>query len=114
MLEAMKKELLPKLQEENMVASAYVSGAEQGVIALDDGLGELENAVDALRDGITEFKNNGSGDLKKLSGDAKKLQDILNNVRLLKQAGLAYTSYSGLPEGKTGSVSFLYETDEIK
>lgn len=114
MLETMKKELLPKLQEENMVASAYVSGAEQGVIALDDGLGELEKAVDTLRDGITEFKNNGSGDLKKLSGDAKKLQDILNNVRLLKQAGLAYTSYSGLPEGKTGSVSFLYETDEIK
>lgn len=28
-----------------MVASAYVSGAEQGVTALDDGLEELEKAV---------------------------------------------------------------------
>lgn len=114
MMEALKKELLPKLQEENMVAAAYFSGAEKGVTALDDGLGELEKAVDSLRSGITEFKNNGSGDLKKLSKDAKKLQTILDNTKALKQAGLAYTSYSGLPEGKTGSVSFLYETEEIK
>lgn len=114
MIETMKKELLPKLQEENMVASLYFSGAEKGVTALDDGLGELEKAVDSLRSGITEFKNNGSGDLKKLSRDARKLQNILDNTKALKQAGLAYTSYSGLPDGKTGSVSFLYETEEIK
>lgn len=114
MMQTMQKELLPKLMEENMVASGYVSGAQQGIAALDSGLEKLENVVDSLRSGITEFKNSGSGDLKKLSGDAKKLQNILKNVKALKQAGLAYTSYSGLPEGKTGSVSFLYETEEIE
>ena len=114
MIEALKKELLPKLQEENLVAAGYFSGAEKGVTALDDGMSELEKAVDSLRSGITEFKNNGSGDLKKLSKDARKLQNILDNTKALKQAGLAYTSYSGLPDGKTGSVSFLYETEEIK
>ena len=113
MMETLKKELLPKLQEENMVASAYFDGAKKGISTLDSGLSKLEEAVETLRSGVTEFKNNGSGDLKKLSGDAKKLQNILSNVKALKQAGLAYTSYSGLPEGKTGSVSFLYETEEI-
>ena len=114
MMEELGEKLLPKLQEENMVASAYFSGAEKGVTALNDGLEELENAVGTLRDGISDFKYNGSGDLKKLSKDAKKLQNILDNAKALKQAGLAYTSYSGIPEGKTGSVFFLYETEEIK
>lgn len=114
MIAELKKELLPKLQEENMVAAAYITGAQKGIAALDEGLEALGDAVSTLRDGISDFKNNGSGDLKKLSKDAKKLQDILNNAKALKQAGLRYTSYSGLPEGKTGSVSFLYETEEIK
>lgn len=114
MMEKLKTELLPKIQEENEVAIVYFTGAKKGVTELDDGLGELEEGVNALRSGISEFKNGSSGDLKKLSEDAKKLQNILDNTKALKQAGLAYTSYSGLAEGKTGSVSFLYETEEIK
>ena len=93
---------------------AYFTGAKKGVTELDDGLGELEEGINALCSGISEFKNGSSGDLKKLSEDAKKLQNILDNTKALKQAGRAYTSYSGLAEGKTGSVSFLYETEEIK
>ena len=42
------------------------------------------------------------------------MQDILDTVKALRAAGKEYTNFSGLPEGKTGSVTFLYETAEIK
>lgn len=114
MIEELKTKLLPKIQEENMVAAAYVGGAADGSSKLKEAVGQMGEAVNKFRDGITQFQSNGSRELKKLSRDADKMQDILDTVKALRAAGKEYTNFSGLPDGKTGSVTFLYETAEIK
>lgn len=106
--------LLAKLQEENMVSSAYVSGAMEGAGKLKSAMKKMSEGVEEFRDGITQFKDNGSGELKKLARDADKLQNIMDTLKAMKRAGEGYTSFSGLAEGQKGSVSFLYETEEIK
>lgn len=105
--------LIPKLMEENMVANAYVSGAAEGGTKLKDAMKKMGDAVNEFQDGISQFRDNGSGELKKLARDADKMRDIMDTLKAMRQAGLDYTSFTGLPQGKTGSVSFLYETDEI-
>lgn len=106
--------LLTKIFEENAVAGAYVSGTAEGAQKVDDVLDEMKDAVGQFRDGIDSFRDNGSGDLKKLARDADKMRDIMDTLKAMRRAGLGYKSFTGLPEGKTGSVSFLYETGEIK
>ena len=51
-------------------------------------------------------------ELKKLAGD--DLENIITRVRALKKADEQYNNFSGLEKGKTGSVRFIVETDEIK
>ena len=41
------------------------------------------------------------------------LQNVLTQIRALKEADGAYQSFSGLKEGQSGSVRFIIETDEI-
>lgn len=117
MLEGLKDEtdgLLSKILEENVVSGAYVSGTLEGAQKLKSALDKMKKAVEEFRDGVDSFRDNGSGDLKKLARDADKMQNIMDTLKAMRRAGLSYTSFTGLPEKKTGSVSFLYETGEIK
>ena len=41
------------------------------------------------------------------------LQNVLTQIRALKEADGAYQSFSELKEGQSGSVRFIIETDEI-
>ena len=98
----------------------------QGSVALNDGTGQLITAgnviskgfdglsegTDALSDGMKEFDKEGIQELKKLAGD--DLENIIIRVRALKKADEQYNNFSGLEKGKTGSVRFIVETDEIK
>ena len=106
--------LLAKIIEENQVASAYVSGGAEGGTKLKEAMQEMREGVEKFRNGISDFRDNGSGDLKKLSKDADKLQEIMDTLKAMKRAGEDYTSFSGLADGTKGTVSFLYETEEIK
>lgn len=106
--------LLAKIIEENQVASAYVSGGDEGGTKLKEAMQKMREGVEKFRSGISDFRDNGSGDLKKLSKDADKLQEIMDTLKAMKRAGEDYTSFSGLAEGKKGTMSFLYETEEIK
>ena len=63
-------------------------------------------------DGMKEFDKEGIQELKKLAGD--DLENIITRVRALKKADEQYNNFSGLEKGKTGSVRFIVETDEIK
>ncbi len=105
---------LPKIMEENAVASAYVTGAADGGAKLNDAMEKMQDGVSQFRNGISQFQDNGSGELKKLARDADRMRDIMDTLKAMRQAGLEYTSFTGLPQGKTGSVSFLYETEEIE
>ena len=108
---------------------ALNDGIEQlyrGSMALNDGTGQLITAgnaiakgfdglsegTDALSDGMKEFDKEGIQELKKLAGD--DLENIITRVRALKKADEQYNNFSGLEKGKTGSVRFIVETDEIK
>lgn len=98
----------------------------QGSVALNDGTGQLMTAgnaiskgfdglsegTDALSDGMKEFDKEGIQELKKLAGD--DLENIITRIRALKKADEQYNNFSGLEKGKTGSVRFIVETDEIK
>ena len=61
---------------------------------------------------ISAVKKEGIQELKKLAGD--DLENIITRVRALKKADEQYNNFSGLEKGKTGSVRFIVETDEIK
>ena len=98
----------------------------QGAVALNDGTGQLITAgnaiskgfnglsegTNALSGGMKEFDKEGIQELKKLAGD--DLENIITRVRALKKADEQYNNFSGLEKGKTGSVRFIVETDEIK
>lgn len=98
----------------------------QGSVALNDGTGQLITAgnaiskgfdglsegTDALSDGMKEFDKEGIQELKKLAGD--DLENIITRIRALKKADEQYNNFSGLEKGKSGSVRFIVETDEIK
>ena len=80
--------------------------------AISKGFDGLSEGTDVLNDGMKEFDKEGIQELKKLAGD--DLENIITRVRALKKADEQYNNFSGLEKGKTGSVRFIVETDEIK
>ena len=119
--------------------SAGSAQLKEGVMAFNNGVGQLSNGIAALRTGsgqlagsgdslvqgcaaLTEglqalqkgmitFDEEGIQKIADLAGD--DLQNVLTQIRALKEADGAYQSFSGLKEGQSGSVRFIIETDEI-
>ena len=77
-----------------------------------DGFDEALDGVRELRDGVRDFKADGIDELTKLGGS--DFRNVINRLRALKQADDGYDTFAGLAEGKTGSVRFIVETEEIK
>ena len=119
-------ESLPALKELSASAAAYVEGVEQ----LSDGAGQLSGALKQL-DGAGHKLNKGfSGTVKgarKLAKGVKKfdeevveelngkdVEELALRLRAVRQAGKAYQSFTGLPDGCKGSVRFIIETEEIR
>lgn len=119
--------------------SAGSAQLKEGVAAFDNGVGQLSDGIAALRTGSSQLA--GSGDslvqgcaalteglqalqkgmitfdeegvqkIADLAGD--DLQNVLAQIRALKEADGAYQSFSGVKDGQSGSVRFIIETDEI-
>lgn len=77
-----------------------------------DGFGEALDGVRELRDGVRDFKDDGIAELTKLGGS--DFRNVINRLRAVKEADDNYDNFAGLAEGKTGSVRFIVETEEIK
>ena len=112
-------EALSNLGTQMSGISGTLEELKTGVSSLAEGSGQLTAGVLALNDGIeqlyrgsVEFDKEGIQELKKLAGD--DLENIITRVRALKKADEQYNNFSGLEKGKTGSVRFIVETDEIK
>lgn len=77
-----------------------------------DGTTFLLDGTIELRDGVIKFNDEG---IKKLTDlfnvDLKNLE---NSIKITSQVGKEYNNFSGLEKGKTGKVSFIYKTEEIK
>ena len=70
-------------------------------------------AMDPLSFTLTEeFDEEGIQKLADLAGE--DLQNLVDRIRALKEADGRYINFGGILPGKTGSVRFIIETDEIK
>ena len=109
--------------------SAYTGGAEKlssahseiakGAKTLSDQNGTLSEALKSLKEGTSDFaegirKLRKEGFAKLKEDLADPLQRLSRRIDLLAQNDRKYTNYSGLCEGTEGSVTFLFETAEIK
>lgn len=77
-----------------------------------DAFGEALDGVRELRDGVRDFKEDGIDELTRLGGS--DFRNVINRLRAVKQADDTYDNFAGLAEGKTGTVRFIVETEEIK
>ncbi len=121
-LEAGSKQLTEGLTAYTTGVSQLYAGAEKVVEGgttlctaggeIYDGFGEALDGVNELRDGVRDFKEDGIDELTKLGGS--DLRNVVNRLRAVKEADDAYDNFAGLAEGKTGSVRFIVETEEIK
>lgn len=77
-----------------------------------DAFGEALDGVRELRDGVRDFKEDGIDELTRLGGS--DFRNVINRLRAVKEADDGYDNFTGLAEGKTGTVRFIVETEEIK
>lgn len=98
----------------------------EGADALYEGLTELKDAMPTMQDGIRQLRDGSmqlSDGLVQFNEEGiQKLVDAVNDnvggiadrFRATVDAARDYTSYSGIDENMTGSVSFVYKTDGIE
>lgn len=88
--------------------SGQLAGSGDSLV---QGCAALTEGLQALQKGMITFDEEGIQKIADLAGD--DLQNVLTQIRALKEADGAYQSFSGLKEGQSGSVRFIIETDEI-
>lgn len=94
--------------------SAMSSGVKQLAVSqtqLREGMNGLVTGTNTLLSGLRQFDREGIEKLAKLFG--KDIQTMLDKAEALKEADEGYINYSGIEEGKTGSVVFMIETEEL-
>ena len=80
--------------------------------ALTDGITKLNNGAMQLSDGMKQFKEGSLGKLASLSGGSTG--NLSARFKALRDVSEAYRSFTGLPEGESGKVKFIYRTDSIE
>lgn len=88
--------------------SGQLAGSGDSLV---QGCAALTEGLQALQKGMITFDEEGIQKIADLAGD--DLQNVLTQIRALKETDGAYQSFSGLKEGQSGSVRFIIETDEI-
>lgn len=78
---------------------------------LQDGVGELADGADTLRDGMKEFDEEGIRELTRTFDE--DLQEVLDRIEAVVDAGKAYRTFSGAKEAAEGNVKFIIETGSI-
>ncbi|MBD5486539.1 MAG: hypothetical protein HDR18_13640 [Lachnospiraceae bacterium] len=83
-----------------------------GVLTLDEGMGTLDEGALALLDGIFEFDEEGISKLTELFGD--DVQDVIDRLKAVADAGKEYNTFTKLPENVDGSVKFIIKTEAVE
>ncbi len=115
-------------QYTNGVQALYngTAALQDGAQQLSNGLNQLNGSTDALTDGITklndgamqlsdgmkQFKEGSLGKLAELTGGSAG--DLSARFKALRDVSEAYKSYTGLPDGESGKVKFIYRTDSVE
>lgn len=87
-----------------------VSKASDGAKTLDSSAAQIAEGSKKLADGAQEFYESG---IKAVVDALGMLEPQTEQLALLADAAAAYQSYSGIAEGMTGSVKFIYRTEPI-
>lgn len=97
----------------NGVGSIYggVLTVKNGLPALTNGIAALRDGAGRLSDGITEFTKAVTDKLGS-AGDVD-LTALAERIKATLKASESYNSFSGLGDGMTGSVKFIFRTDSI-
>ncbi len=90
--------------------AASVSQLTDGSKQLADGVSTYTKGVEKACDSIDDSSASNTDDTEK----KQELRSLTEKLKSLKENDGAYNNFSGLEDGKTGSVSFIIETDEIK
>ncbi len=88
------------------------SALTDGVLTLDEGVGTLDEGALTLVDGMFEFDEEGISKLTDLFGD--DVQDVIDRLEAVSNAGKEYSTFTKLPENVDGSAKFIIKTDAIK
>ena len=90
--------------------AASISQLTDGSKQLADGVSTYTKGVEKACDSIDDSSSSNTDDTEK----KQELQSLTEKLKSLKENDGAYNNFSGLEDGKTSSVSFIIETDEIK
>ena len=93
-------------------AAAGAAALHQGASALAQGTAAAADGASQLADGIGEFNEQGVSKLAdELDGSIGALPD---RIEAISGAARGYSNFSGVADGQTSSVRFIYEIDAIK
>lgn len=88
------------------------SKLESGANKLSDGVNKLFNGSVDLKEGMETFNEEGIEKLTDTVGD--DLEDLIDRINAISQAGEDYKSYAGIGKDMDGKVKFIIKSDEIK
>ncbi|MBO5555517.1 MAG: hypothetical protein J5941_08365, partial [Solobacterium sp.] len=77
----------------------------------DDGAVQLDDGTETLLEGMEKFKSEGIDKLAEVFGE---LEDVLDRLTAISDAGTAYRSFSGTSENENDSVKFIFKTESVK
>ena len=83
-----------------------------GVLTLDEGMGTLDEGALALVDGMFEFDEEGISKLTDLFGD--DVEDVIDRLKAVADAGKEYNTFTQLPADVDGSVKFIIKTEGVE
>ena len=98
----------PSLTQLSQMIAELAAGSE----ALSDGVTAYTRGVEKACDGIEDMQE--GEDSTDYETKADELQNLSDKIKKMKNADDQYQNFGGIKEGKTGSVSFILETAEIR
>ena len=103
----------------------FADALAEGQSSLYDGVAKLQEAMPALTDGVTQLRDGAmelsdglqtfydEGISKILEAADEDLPELLNRMRTISSLSTGYRSFSGIAPDMTGTVKFIYRTEEI-
>ena len=89
-----------------------VGTLKDGVFTLDEGMNSLDEGALELLNGMFEFDEEGISKLTELFGD--DVQDVVDRLKAVADAGKEYNTFTGLSEDMDGSVKFVIRTESVE
>lgn len=84
----------------------------EGTGTLGSGIVTLFDGTKTLKDGVVKLNKDGISKITSIFGDDAK--DAIDSIEDILNSGKEYKSFTGINENMTGSVKFIFKTDEIK